>query len=408
MRRLTCIGLVGAVALLGVACGSKESRSGPMDTGVDGDEVTDGIPAPDAETTPSPDAGGQRDATAPVPMDAGPPPCGERELRCNGRCISEETPISGNCRLWAHVDAVSDMAVGDDGILYLGSYVQGLEGERQLHRVPAEGGAPMSLTDERYNIDHILLENDQLYFLTSSERSEVRSRLTGSIGRVQLPDGPVEVLVSDVPNGAFGKTESHFYAGAQQIDPGLRRFDLTGADEMLLTDAEIMDFRIVGDTAYLITSPFRSGPVMQMPLSGGEVTEFGGNGCAYVRGADADGVYARCGGQLTHIAFGDGTARPALPDEERSLVQEVQYGRYFYYVRSDGGFGRGPFELKRIALDTEEIEVLATLETDKFLSTIAPSDEAVYLFLDEGIRSLGFVLRIEVPRGDPSDGGPSE
>jgi hypothetical protein len=194
-------GSIACLTIVAMACGSKDPGGDKvMDAGVT-DAGGAGSIAPPIDAAQPLDAGMRGDAIAPEPVDAGPRPCGERALRCNGQCISQDTPIAGNCVLWAHVDGVSDMAIGHDHALYAGSLMQGLEGERSLHRVPAGGGAPVSLTEESYSVDHILVEDDTLYFLTRDESSPVRNRRTGSIGLARLPDGPVELAISR-PSGS--------------------------------------------------------------------------------------------------------------------------------------------------------------------------------------------------------------
>jgi hypothetical protein len=95
-----------------------------------------------------------------------------------------------------------------------------------------------------------------------------------------------------------------------------------------------------------------------------------------------------------------------LGADPRRLVDEALHGEHIYYVRGDGVVGTGPFEVKRVSVHTREVELLATIDArEKFAYSITPGDDAVYLFLDEGIRSLGFILRIELPDRELHDAG---
>jgi hypothetical protein len=227
---------------------------------------------------------------------SGPPKCPDGSVRCNGECVSADKPVSGNCSYYARSDAVFQLDIASNGDLY--AALSGAIGEGAiLSRIPKGGGVATELTADRYGLGQLEVVGNTLYFITQGEYgSTVHKRTVGRVFSVALPSGKPELIVSDIPDGVIHVVDNHIYVGAQQIEPGLRRYDLDGKNETLLTNANIMDFGIAGDRAYIIDDSWLSQSVKQMPLTGGELTILGGGNCQKVIGADADTLYAHCKG----------------------------------------------------------------------------------------------------------------
>jgi Domain of unknown function (DUF5050) len=345
------------------------------------------------------DAGMQagRDGGSMSMADAGPPACGEASVRCNGQCVSADKPASGTCSYYGRADSVYVIAVAPNGDLYMANSGAALGEVGTLQRIPKGGGTAADLSAERYNVENIEIVADTLYFNTHQEASDVHMRMVGRVGRVALPAGTPEVIVSDIPNGVIHVTDTHIYVGAQQIETGLRRYDLDGKNETLLTDAEIMDFTIAGDRVYIIDDSFQTDPVKQMPLAGGELTELGGRQCQFVLGVDADTLYAHCKG-LVGLSRTNPTSTPQLL-LAGTVYDPVLVGKYIYFSDAEDMYD-GPFMIQRVGLADHKVETLATVEGRIRIRGPVVDSDAVYVFIDPttGFPSKpGAVLRITLP-----------
>jgi hypothetical protein len=330
--------------------------------------------------------------------DAGTPACAEGSVRCNGQCVSAEKPVSGNCSYYARADGVYVVALAPNSDLYTARFGPGSGEHQPLQRIPKGGGMAVDLSAEHYYVDSLEITGGTLYFDTQGESSTVHKRTVGRVVRVALPTGVPEVIVSDIPNGVLHVTDTHIYVGAQQIEPGLRRYDLDGKNETLLTNAEIMDFAIAGDSVYIIDDSFQSGPVKQMPLAGGALTSLGGGQCQYVLGVDADTLYAHCKG-LVGFSLKDPTSKP------QGLLMGTVYdpvlvGKYIYFYDADDMY-KGPFMIQRFGLADHKLETLATVEGPFRIRGPVVDSDAVYLVIDPSTAvpppKPGTVLRINLP-----------
>jgi hypothetical protein len=313
--------------------------------------------------------------------------CEDLTVACNGVCLSDTNPSSGKCSIYARVDGGLTMALASNGDIFVGTYTG-----PPLFRVPAGGGTAEPMLNTHYYLQSILVEDADLFFLSQNETPPNSPRSTGSIVRVPRAGGAEQVLASGVPDGSFDKTADHFYVGAQDILPGLRRFDIDGTNPTLLTDVDVMDLKVVGDQIYFIDDSYRLKPVKRMPLGGGTATAFGTGQCQYVLGSDSQYLYAQCNGP-TRIAFSDG-ATEKLGDAHSGASHAVLAGQYVYYTYYSGA---SPRKLERLSVANRTVETIATLQASRLVEGLVATDTAVYVLVDQGYGfppKPGFILKI--------------
>jgi hypothetical protein len=353
-------------------------------------------------------AGMRADASTPIggtggaAVDTGPPPCAPKAIRCNGTCLDATTTVSGNCALFTEVDGVENMAVADSGDVYL---ARRTEFEASIVHVPPTGGGATTLETEDVAVEAMIVDDTNLYFETHFETSMKYPRITGSIGVVPRTGGSVRWLVRDIPDGVFRKTASNFYVGAQQISPGIRRFDLDGTNEKLLSTVEVQNF-VVGTNAIYVIQDFGL-PITELPLGGGDagamdasapLAVLGGAGCDTFLGMDAHALYAECGA-FERIALADGTTTMIAPRPTNAQPFAFD-GAYIYYAYSHGYPQLQTIE--RVPLTGGTPEQLAQLDARPPIVKMFAVGGALYALADLGLDITqpfpGFVLKITLAK----------
>ena len=352
-------------------------------------------------------AGARADASMPTTgtggtrTDAGPPPCSAKAIRCNGMCVDATMTTSGNCTLFTEVDGVESMAVADSGDVYL---ARRTEFEASIVHVPPTGGGATTLETEDVAVEAMLVDDTNVYFETHLETSTKYQRVTGSIGAVPRAGGAVRWLVRDIPDGVFRKTASHFYVGAQQISPGIRRFDLDGTNEKLLSTVQVQNF-VVGTNEIYVLQDFGS-PVTELPLDGGDAGSkdagallhvLGGVGCDTFIGMDAQALYMECG-YFKRIALADGTMTMIAPRPTNAQPFAFD-GAYIYYAYS---LGRLPQTIERVPLGGGPPEKVAQVDGNQPIVKMVAAGGALYVLANLGLNIVqpfpGFVLKITPPK----------
>ncbi len=394
MTRPSFFALAGMLLALG--CGDEPSTGQNVDAG-DDPHTGDGDGGGDGDADRRDAAVHEEDGG----QDAGPPDCNGNEVRCNGECLAIGEQ-EGSCSLFAQLKtlglgytSMGDMVSDEHGELYVSTPLGDDMSEPTLLKFLPAGGSPTVLSTIDRFIDALLLGDTQLYFATSFERSDVRNRTTGSIGVVPR-DGssPAQVLVSDLANGAFRMTQTHFYMAASDLEPGMRRYDLQGKNEAVLHDGDVYDFEIVGDQMYMIVSSYGTKPVMKMPLAGGSApTELGGGQCQAILGADQQYLYAHCTSSK-RIALADGSATVIGKRPDGSLSQDL-HGGYIYYT---SGFSKRDIKLQRMSIVDGETEDLATLEVDVVIRATAFANDRMYIAVERAFtnRVPPFILKVDL------------
>lgn len=400
--------LVGVLcAYLGAfGCGQDgDRRAGdePADGGSTQDAAPDSATVADsAVSTDSAVHDAGRDASLATdsgPSDAGPPPCGDQRVRCNGKCLTLGES-EGNCTVFAQVEStdlrqISAITATDDGELFVGLTLSAnlTTVAPTILRYAPTGGAPTTLSTMRLNLSGLFVADTLLYFTTTGETSTVRQRMTGSIGQLPRAGGTPEFLVRDLADGYLQKTVTHFYVGSTELDKGLRRYDLMGKNETLLYDQAIHDFEVVGSQIYFIDNSFGTKPIMKMPLAGGTPSAFGSGQCQRVYGADAQNLYVHCTSGPTRIALTDAKQSSIGPTPAGAEGGVLRGAHLYYSTRTFAADGK----FLRMAIADGTVQDLATLERTFYPRGHVVTPSRAYLVMERVASTLPyFILKINL------------
>jgi len=325
-------------------------------------------------------------------------PCPDDQIRCNGKCL-RVGESEGNCTAFAKVEStdrssIAAIASNDQSDLFVGItlFNDTDPAPATLLRYAAAGGAPTTLVQMRLNYSGLFVTESSVYFTTMGELSTVRHRMTGSLGQVPIAGGTPQLLAHDLADDYIQKTATNFYVAANDLDPGLRRYDLTGKGETLLYDKDMYDFEIVGDSIYFINSGFGTKTVMKIPLAGGAAVPFGTGQCQKIFGADAQNLYVDCIGP-TRIALADGTTT-RIGDTPEDGEYPAMRGSYLYYTTTES---TRDGTLLRMSVTTAAVEDLATFEGGIFARGHVVTPDRVYVVLaDLSSRKPSFILKVDL------------